>query len=46
MSAFGLTHVTFIPYFRAYLVRYFYNSKTRGDCQEQISDSYFTRKVH
>ena len=32
MSAFG--RVMLIPYFTAYLIYYFYNSKTRGDSQK------------
>ena len=29
-----------IPYYTAYLIQHFYNSKTRCDCQKRNSDSY------
>ena len=35
-----------ISYFTAYLIHYFYNSKTRGDRQKRTSDSESKSKIH
>ena len=36
---------TLIPYFTAYIIQYFYNSKTTGDRQKPIADLESPSKI-